>query len=246
VSDGTGLRTRDAASVGVLYRRVDDPYLDPVCLRPDSLAGVPGLLAAWRAGQVVVANAPGAGVADDKGLFAFVPEMVRYYLGERPRLPQPHTLLPWRPGDRAEISARLDELILKPAWGAGGDGIVVGAAVAREERPAILTAIERNPRAWIAQEVVDFTRGLVVLPGGSLTPRRMDLRPFVVSGPAGRWVLPGGLTRVAPSDGLLVNSCQGGGSKDTWVLSSPDGVADGCSAEPVEPRPAVGGNGGQP
>jgi uncharacterized circularly permuted ATP-grasp superfamily protein len=219
--DASGVWLRDSGErVDAIYRRVDDPFLDPVCLRPDSLVGVPGLLSAWRTGKVVIASAPGVGVADDKGLFPFVPDLIRYYLGETPLLTQPRTLVPWREMDLMEIRARLTELVLKPVWGAGGEGIVFGDALSPEKRVAMLAAIERSPRTWIAQEVVDFSRGPVVLKGGLLEQRRLDLRPFVVTGPATRWVLPGGLTRVASGDGMLVNSSQGGGSKDTWVCST--------------------------
>lgn len=221
LADGRCIRLRGGEPVDVLYRRVDDAFCDPVSLRPDSLVGVPGLVAAWRAGQVVLANAPGTGVADDKAIFAFVPQMIRYYLGEHPLLPQAETYLPFRPADLVAIRSRLADLVLKPAWGSGGEGVVVGAELTAQERGALLATVERNPRAWVAQELIDFLRLPVVLPGGITEMRRADLRPFVVSHPGGHWVLPGGLTRIAPDAGYIVNSCQGGGSKDTWVCTTP-------------------------
>ena len=215
--DGDGVRVRNGEVVDVIYRRVDDPFLDPVSLRPDSLVGVAGLMAAWRSGQVVLANAPGVGVADDKGVFPYVPEMIRYYLDEDQILEQPLTLRPWVGTEMSQIDAEIEDLILKPCWGAGGKGLIFGDELSHEERSTVLAAVRRDPRAWIAQERIDFTRGPVVTAGGRTELRRMDLRPFVVTSPGGPWVLPGGLTRVASGDGMIVNSSQGGASKDTWI-----------------------------
>jgi uncharacterized circularly permuted ATP-grasp superfamily protein len=204
--------------VHVVYRRIDDWYLDPVALRPDSLLGVPGLMSALRAGTVAVCNAPGTGVADDKAVYTHLPDLVRYYLGEEPLLAQVPTYLLERDEDRAFALANLDRLVVKAVDGAGGYGILIGPHASPDERRAFARRIERNPRGYIAQETVALSRAPVFL-DGRFQARHIDLRPFVAYGerPA---VVPGGLTRVALREGsLVVNSSQGGGSKDTWVLA---------------------------
>lgn len=211
--------TTGADRVDVVYRRIDDAFLDPVCLRADSLLGVPGLMGAYRAGNLAICNAPGTGVADDKALYAYVPDLIRYHLGEEPVLDQVPTYLPERDADRAHILANLDRLVVKAVDGAGGYGILIGPHATPEERRVFARRIESNPRGYVAQETVLLSRAPVYLEG-RFRARHIDLRPFVAHGDA-PVVIPGGLTRVALRDGsLVVNSSQGGGSKDTWVLAS--------------------------
>lgn len=211
--------TKGLRRVDVIYRRIDDDFLDPVVFRPDSALGVPGLMAAARAGNVTIANAVGNGVADDKAVYAYVPEMIRYYLGEEPILPNVPTHLLWDPDQRASVLDRLDQMVVKPVAEAGGYGLVIGPAATDAELAACRAAIEADPRNYIAQEVVPLSRHPVLV-GDHLEGRHIDLRPFVLSGEQVE-VVPGGLTRVALRRGsLVVNSSQGGGSKDTWVLSS--------------------------
>ena len=225
--------THGLEPVHVIYRRVDDEFLDPVQFRADSMLGCPGLVNAARAGNVTLANAIGNGIADDKLLYTYVPDLIRYYLAEDPLLPNVDT---WRLGDldaREEVLDRLDELVLKPVDGSGGKGIVIGPAASREELDRLRSAIIERPRRWIAQPVV----GLSTVPTyaeGAMRPRHVDLRPFAVNDGDRVWVLPGGLTRVALPEGeLIVNSSRGGGSKDTWVLAGP-----GSTAEQPLPPPA--------
>jgi uncharacterized circularly permuted ATP-grasp superfamily protein len=212
--------TTGSQRVDVIYRRVDDAFLDPEFGNPTSLLGVPGLMRAWARGGVALANAPGNGVADDKAVYAFVPEMIRFYLAEEPLLAQVPTWVCARPEDRELVVEQLDELVVKAVDEAGGYGMLMGPQASAAERDEFRRRIIADPRRYIAQRRLelstcptwDATRGEVV-------PRRVDLRPYVVSGDAGRWVLPGGLTRVALREGsYVVNSSQGGGSKDTWVL----------------------------
>ena len=210
--------TRGLERVDVIYRRIDDDFLDPVVFRADSTLGVPGLMAAARGGNVTLANAVGNGVADDKAVYAYVPELIRYYLGEEPILPNVETHLLWEPEQRAAVLDRLHELVVKPVAASGGYGLVIGPAATDEELAACRTAIEGDPRGYIAQEVVSLSRHPTLV-GDHLEGRHVDLRPFVVTGEHVE-VIPGGLTRVALRKGsLVVNSSQGGGSKDTWVLA---------------------------
>lgn len=210
--------TRGLKRVDVIYRRIDDAFLDPVVFRPDSTLGVPGLLASVRAGNVTVTNSIGNGVADDKAVYAYVPEMIRYYLGEEPVLPNVETYLLWDPDQRAAVLDRLDQLVIKPVAEAGGYGITIGPAATDEELAACRETIIADPRNWIAQEVVSLSRHPTLV-GDHLEGRHVDLRPFVVTSDTVE-VIPGGLTRVAMRAGsLIVNSSQGGGSKDTWVLA---------------------------
>ena len=203
--------TEGPRPVHVIYRRLDDRFLDPVGFRSGSYIGVPGLLSAARAGAVTMANAVGNGVADDKAVYPFVPDLVRYYLNEEPLLPNVGTYCLWDPDQRAAVLDRLDELVTKPVDGAGGYGLVIGP-VASDEQLAVLRAqIEADPRGYISQEVVQLSRVPTVAEDG-LAGRHVDLRPFIISS-------ADGITRVALEPGsLIVNSSQGGGSKDTWVL----------------------------
>jgi uncharacterized circularly permuted ATP-grasp superfamily protein len=210
--------TRGLQRVDVIYRRIDDHFLDPVTFRRDSTLGVPGLIAAARAGNVTIANAVGNGVADDKAMYAFVPELIRYYLNEEPLLPNVETYLLWDPDQRAHVIDRLDELVVKPVAGSGGYGMLIGPHASDEELATFRKHIEEDPRGYIAQEIVQLSRHPTLV-GDHLEGRHVDFRPFVLSGESIE-VIPGGLTRVALRRGsLVVNSSQGGGSKDTWVLS---------------------------
>ncbi len=220
--------TRGLEPVHVIYRRIDDEFLDPVQFRADSALGVPGIVNAARAGHVTIANAVGNGVADDKLLYTYVPDLVRYYLSEEPILRNVDT---WRMGDadhREEVLDRLGELVLKPVDGSGGKGIVIGPAADAAELDELRGKILADPRAWIAQPVVSLSTVPTLVENG-IRPRHVDLRPFAVHDGDDVWVLPGGLTRVALPEGeLIVNSSRGGGSKDTWVMA---GAAD-VAAEP--------------
>ena len=209
--------TRGLSRVDVIYRRVGDEFLDPVVFRPDSLLGVPGLMTAVRAGTVALANAVGTGVADDKAVYAFVPDMIRYYLGEEPLIPNVDTYLPWEPDQRAHVLEHIDRLVVKPVAEAGGYGIVIGPQADERTLDQTRQQIKAQPRAFIAQEVVQLSTHPSFV-SGHIGPRHIDLRPFVLCGETIE-VIPGGLTRVALVEGsLIVNSSQGGGSKDTWVL----------------------------
>lgn len=209
--------TRGLKRVDVIYRRVNDEFLDPVVFRQDSLLGVPGLHGAARAGTVTIANAIGNGAADDKGVYPFVPAMIEYYLNEEPILPNVTTYRPWEPDHMDYILERLDRLVVKPVAEAGGYGIVIGTQAGDETLAATAAALQANPRGYVAQEIVQLSTHPTLV-NGQLEPRHIDLRPFVLSGDRIE-VVPGGLTRVALNEGsLIVNSSQGGGSKDTWVI----------------------------
>ena len=204
--------------VDVIYRRIDDDFLDPVAFRPESTLGVPGLLSALRAGTVTVCNALGNGVVDDKGVYPYVPELIRYYLGDEPIIDNVATYMMWDPDQRAEALGRLDELVAKPVGESGGYGVLIGPHATEQELDAARTTIEAEPRNWIVQELVELST-LPSFAEDRLEPRHLDLRPFVLTGERTE-VFPGGLTRVAMRRGsLIVNSSQGGGSKDTWVLA---------------------------
>jgi uncharacterized circularly permuted ATP-grasp superfamily protein len=209
--------TRGLQRVDVIYRRIDDHFLDPVAFRPDSVLGVPGLLSAVRAGNVSIANALGNGVADDKAVYAYVPELIRYYLDSEPILDSVPTYLPVDPAHREIVLDRIAELVVKPVAGSGGYGLLIGPDASPEELETFRRRIAEEPRGFIAQDLVSLSRH-PTLCGDHLEGRHVDLRPFVVVGEEAS-VLPGGLTRVALRRGsLVVNSSQGGGSKDTWVL----------------------------
>ncbi len=209
--------TRGLDRVDVVYRRIGDEFLDPLVFRQDSLLGVPGLAGAARAGNVTIANAMGNGAADDKGVYPFVPALITYFTGEKPILPNVATYLCWEPDQREAILSRMDQLVIKPVAEAGGYGIVIGPHADDETLAATADAIRANPRGYVAQEVVQLSTHPTFI-NGQLAPRHIDLRPFVISGETIE-VIPGGLTRVALREGsLIVNSSQGGGSKDTWVV----------------------------
>ena len=210
--------TRGLQRVDVIYRRVDDDFLDPEAFRPDSLLGVPGLLAAYRAGRVAIANAPGNGIADDKVIYAYVPDMIRYYEREDPILPNVPTYLCWRDSDRKYVLANLEKLVVKSANESGGYGMLVGPHSTAAQREEFAAKIAAHPRNYIAQPTLALSRVPTVVED-HVEGRHVDLRPYVLSGKE-IFVLPGGLTRVAMRKGsLVVNSSQGGGSKDTWVLA---------------------------
>ena len=215
--------TRGPQRVHVLYRRVDDDFLDPLAFRPDSMLGVPGLFAAYRAGRVTLANAIGAGVADDKSIYPYVPEMIRFYLAEEPLLANVPTLVLARDDERAEALAHLERLVIKEAQGAGGYGMLIGPLSTASEREAFRRRIQATPERYVAQPTLALST-CPTFGAQALAPRHIDLRPYVLSG-KGVGVVPGGLTRVAlPEGSLVVNSSQGGGTKDTWVLA-PDEAA---------------------
>jgi uncharacterized circularly permuted ATP-grasp superfamily protein len=210
--------------VHVIYRRIDDLFLDPEAFRSDSRIGVPGLMRAWKAGKVALANAPGAGVADDKVVYAWVPELIRYYLGEEPRIPNVPTYRTMYPDELAFVLANIGDLVIKPANESGGYGIVIGNRATSEELYQAARNIKADPRNWVAQPILSLSTVPTLVPEG-IEPRHVDLRPFILTGETG-YVTPGGLTRVAlPRGSLVVNSSQGGGSKDTWVVDG--GVVDG-------------------
>jgi len=214
--------TQGLERVDVIYRRIDDDFLDPVVFRPDSALGVPGLLSAARAGNVTIANALGNGVADDKAVYAYVPDLIRFYLGEEPILPNVDTYLLWEADQREMVIDRMDELVVKPVAESGGYGMLIGPHATDEEVEQMRLRVEADPRGYIAQEVVQLSRHPTLI-GDAMEGRHVDLRPFAIAGESVE-VVPGGLTRVALRKGsLVVNSSQGGGSKDTWVLD--DGEA---------------------
>jgi uncharacterized circularly permuted ATP-grasp superfamily protein len=203
--------------VHVIYRRVDDLFLDPEVFRPDSTLGVPGLMRAWRAGNVGIANAPGAGVADDKVVYAWVPDIIRYYLGEEALIPNVPTYRCYYPDEREYVIEHIDQLVVKPANESGGYGLLIGDRATRAELDAHIARIEADPRNWVAQPILALSTVPTLCDEG-IEPRHVDLRPFILSG-ATQSVTAGGLTRVALRKGsLIVNSSQGGGSKDTWIV----------------------------
>jgi uncharacterized circularly permuted ATP-grasp superfamily protein len=209
--------TRGPKRVHVIYRRIDDDFLDPLAFRPDSMLGVPGLLAAYRAGHVTIANAIGSGVADDKSIYPYVPDMIRFYLEEEPIIENVPTRILRRPDDLAYALDHLDELVVKEVHGAGGYGMLVGPKASRAEIARFRELIRAHPERYIAQPTLALSTCPTFVNEG-VAPRHIDLRPFVLSGRDVR-IVPGGLTRVALREGsLVVNSSQGGGTKDTWVL----------------------------
>ncbi|MBS0561003.1 MAG: circularly permuted type 2 ATP-grasp protein [Proteobacteria bacterium] len=204
--------------VHTIYRRIGDDFLDPTVFRPDSLLGVPGIIGAWRKGNVALANAVGTGVADDKAIYAYMPRIIRYYLSEDAILPNVETYI-CREKDGLDYTlANLDKLVTKPVGESGGYGITIGPRASKEELEKARTSIVKDPSNWISQPMISLSVAPTLTDSG-LRPRHLDLRPFAVTG-RDTWVLPGGLTRVAMKEGsLIVNSSQGGGSKDTWVLA---------------------------
>ena len=209
--------TKGFEPVDVLYRRIDDDFLDPEAFRADSLLGVPGLMEIYKKGRVALANAPGTGIADDKSIYAYVPEIVEYYLGEKIIIPNVPTYVCAEPKDLNHVLANLDRLVVKAVNESGGYGMLVGPHSSGAEREIFARLIQDNPRNYIAQPTLGLSR-VPVLVDGKIAGRHVDLRPYILFG-ADIYVLPGGLTRVALKEGsLVVNSSQGGGSKDTWVL----------------------------
>ncbi len=203
--------------VDVIYRRIDDEFIDPEVFREDSILGVKGLMRAWQAGNVALANAPGAGVADDKVVYAYVPEMIRYYLNEEPVLPNVPTYLCAEPDQLAYVLKNLHELVVKPANESGGYGMLVGPHATKKEVDEFRKVVEANPRNYIGQPTLSISTS-PTLCSNKLEPRHVDLRPFILQGKE-TFVTAGGLTRVAMKKGsLVVNSSQGGGSKDTWII----------------------------
>jgi len=211
--------TRGPKRVDVIYRRVDDDFLDPKVFRPTSTLGCPGLMSAYRAGNVAICNAVGTGVADDKSIYPYVPQMIEFYLGEQPILKNVPTFMCRKPEDLAYTLAHLKDLVVKEVHGAGGYGMLVGPASSQEEIENFRKALLANPAGYIAQPTLSLSSCPTYVESG-VAPRHIDLRPFVLSGRSVQMV-PGGLTRVALKEGsLVVNSSQGGGTKDTWILQS--------------------------
>jgi uncharacterized circularly permuted ATP-grasp superfamily protein len=209
--------TQGPQRVDVIYRRIDDDFLDPLAFRPDSMLGVPGLLTAYRAGRVTIANAIGTGVADDKSIYPYVPEMIRFYLGQSPIIGNVHTWMLRKPEDLAYVLANLPDLVVKEVHGAGGYGMLIGPAASKAEIEDFRQRILAAPERYIAQPTLALSTS-PTFAGQGIKPRHIDLRPFVLSG-RDITIVPGGLTRVALREGsLVVNSSQGGGTKDTWVL----------------------------
>ena len=228
--------TQGLQQVDVIYRRVDDEFLDPVHFRPDSMLGCPGLVSAMRSGRVTVANAVGNGVADDKLLYSYVPDLIRYYLDEDPILPNVDTYRCIEPKSLQYVLNNADAMVTKPVAGSGGKGLVVGSQATAAELDDLRAAIVADPRNWIAQPIVQLST-IPTYVDGKLRPRHVDLRPFAVNDGERVTVLPGGLTRVALPEGqLVVNSSRGGGSKDTWVLSDNRHIPP---AEAERPREVV-------
>jgi uncharacterized circularly permuted ATP-grasp superfamily protein len=209
--------TAGLSRVDVIYRRLDDDFLDPDQFNPDSMLGVRGLFSVYRAGRVSLANAVGTGVADDKALYAYMPRIIRYYLDEDPILQNVDTYLCREPEGLAYTLANLDKLVVKPVGESGGYGVVVGPRATKEELAECRVRLEANPTNYISQPMVSLSVSPTLV-NNAIEPRHVDLRPYIITGRQS-WVLPGGLTRVALRKGsLVVNSSQGGGTKDTWVL----------------------------
>lgn len=209
---------RGKRQVDVIYRRIDDVFIDPLAFRSDSVLGIPGLISVWRKGNVAIANAPGSGVADDKVIYAFVPKIIEYYLSEQPLIQNVETFLCQDPLARSYVLANLDKLVVKPANESGGYGILIGPRATQAEREQMALAIQANPRNFIAQPTLNLSTA-PTLCDGVLEPRHLDLRPFILQG-AELYCSTGGLSRVALTKGsLVVNSSQGGGSKDTWIIN---------------------------
>jgi uncharacterized circularly permuted ATP-grasp superfamily protein len=209
--------TEGPVKVDVIYRRVDDFFMDPLAFRSDSALGVPGVLSVIRSGRVALANALGTGVADDKAMYIYVPRMIEFYLGEHAILSNVHTYMLREPKQRQHVFDNLHNLVVKEVQGSGGYGMLIGPASTAEEREAYKLRVMRNPENYIAQPTLALSTAPTLI-DGEIVPRHVDLRPFVLSGKETS-VIPGGLTRVALRKGsLVVNSSQGGGTKDTWVL----------------------------
>jgi uncharacterized circularly permuted ATP-grasp superfamily protein len=221
IDDAVWMRTTEGPRrVDVIYRRIDDDSLDPLTFRPDSLLGVPGLMSIYRAGGITVANAVGNGVADDKSTYPYVPDIIRFYLGEDPILPNVPTYRCSDASERAYVLEHIAELVVKEAQGSGGYGMLIGPKSTNAQREEFRARIQDDPQGYIAQPTLALSTCPTFVKEG-IAPRHVDLRPFVLSGRNGVTVVPGGLTRVALEKGsLIVNSSQGGGTKDTWVLAA--------------------------
>jgi uncharacterized circularly permuted ATP-grasp superfamily protein len=227
--------TSGLARVHAVYRRLDDDFVDPLEFRADSLLGVPGLVRAYRAGTVAVANAFGTGVADDKAIYHYVPEMIKFYLGEEPLLDNVKTYLLTDPEQREYVLDRIDQLVVKPTGESGGKGVIIGPTTGEEELKAVAALVRAQPEKWIAQEIVNLSTVPTAGVDGVLGPRHVDLRPFAIFGETIN-IIPGGLTRVAMVKGsMIVNSSRGGGSKDTWILD--DGEAGTPQTQPQPELP---------
>jgi uncharacterized circularly permuted ATP-grasp superfamily protein len=210
--------TSGLKQVDVIYRRVDDDFIDPLVFRPDSMLGVPGIYGAYRTGNVTIVNAMGNGVADDKAVYSYVPAMIRYYMNEEPILKNVPTYQLGIPENRKLVFENMDKMVIKKTNESGGYGMLIGSAATEKEMDAFKVAVEEDPRNYIAQPIISLSSAPCYI-NGVLQPRRVDLRPYALYGPDGIDIVPGGLTRVALKEGsLVVNSSQGGGSKDTWVL----------------------------
>jgi uncharacterized circularly permuted ATP-grasp superfamily protein len=204
--------------VDVIYRRIDDEYLDPLVFRPDSILGVPGLISAYRKGNVAIVNAVGNGVADDKAVYAYVPGMIKYYLNEEIILPNVPTYSLQNDDEREYVFDNIGNMVVKRTNQSGGYGMVMGDKVDKKELKELKQVITTTPRDFIAQPIMKLSTVPCFI-DGKLQPRHVDLRPYALCGPGGIYIVPGGLTRVALREGsLVVNSSQGGGSKDTWVV----------------------------
>jgi uncharacterized circularly permuted ATP-grasp superfamily protein len=231
--------TQGFERVDVIYRRIDDDFLDPEVFREDSVLGVPGLMEVCKAGRVALANAPGSGVADDKVVYAYVPKIVKYYLGEEMILPNVPTFVCADPEERKYVLANLPDLVVKAADESGGYGMLIGPHSTRAEQAEFASRIEAQPRKYIAQPTLSLSRVPTIV-GGDFEGRHVDLRPYILHG-EDIFVLPGGLTRVALKKGsLVVNSSQGGGSKDTWVLAEDPAEGDGARGDDVAEAVSVG------
>jgi uncharacterized circularly permuted ATP-grasp superfamily protein len=229
--------THGLQRVHAVYRRLDDDFIDPLEFRADSMLGVPGLLRAYRAGTVALANAVGTGVADDKAVYHYVPEMIRFYLDEEPLLDNVPTYLMADEEQREACLSRMDELVFKPTGESGGKGVFIGPTTPADELEGLAGVIRRAPERWIAQEVVRLSTVPTAGADGALAPRHVDLRPFAVFGETIS-IVPGGLSRVALTEGsMIVNSSRGGGSKDTWVLEDGDDRSDRVSPSHAESLP---------
>jgi len=223
VSDGfVYMRTtRGFERIDVIYRRIDDDFIDPDVFRPESLLGVPGIMEAYRNGRIAIANTPGTGVADDKAIYAYIPQIIRYYLNEGAILPNVSTYVCWDSKQRQHVLANLDKLVIKAVNESGGYGMLIGPHSSKKERDLFKDRIEAHPRNYIAQPTLSLSRAPTII-DDHFEGRHVDLRPYVLYY-SDIYVHPGGLTRVAlRKDSLVVNSSQGGGSKDTWVLESRD------------------------
>jgi len=212
--------TKGLQKVDVIYRRVDDDFIDPLVFRPDSMLGVPGIYWAYRKGNVSIVNAMGNGVADDKAVYSYVPDMIKYYLNEEPILKNVPTYQLGDPDNRKMVFEKMNKMVIKKTNESGGYGMLIGNSATEKEMDDFKKAIEADPRSFIAQPIINLSSSPCYI-NGELQPRRVDLRPYALYGPEGIEIVPGGLTRVALREGsLVVNSSQGGGSKDTWVLGS--------------------------